>query len=340
VTAPTTTPEIDHYLAAVRSALADLSAEDRDDLMEDVASHLAEIAAELRAENTGSLETRLGKPADYAAELRSSAGLPVSGPQARQAWRTGLSAAVASSPLGRGLAAASDNRQVAALRAFLPELRPGWWVFRGYLAVWLLSLFFGNLPGVIPTFGHNALPGVLFTAAAIWASVRLGRHWLAHPPRRGWLVLGTGCAVLAVLLFVVTGFGPGRSGDRSYTSYTGPAQNGTDGLESNIYAFDSDGKPLTGVQLFDQDGQPIELTQPVLDANGNEVPMISRFNTAGIPVNNVFPRVPANGVVPVAPFAPPRLAPSGIASPSPAPGQSAAASPSPGPKPSTQPSPR
>ena len=56
MTAPTTTPEIIRYRDAVRAALADLSAEDRDDLMEDVESHLTEVAAE----NDGSLARLVG----------------------------------------------------------------------------------------------------------------------------------------------------------------------------------------------------------------------------------------------------------------------------------------
>ncbi|MDP9239091.1 MAG: hypothetical protein M3O55_00380 [Actinomycetota bacterium] len=330
MTAPTTTPEIDRYVAAVRVALADLSAEDRDDLMEDVESHLAEVAAE----NTGSLEARLGKPADYAAELRSSAGLPMTGPQVRQSWRTGLSAAVADSPVGRRLAAITGNRQYAALRRFMVELRPGWWVMRGYLVVLLLSG--GQRSGIFPRIAGNALLGLVLTIAAVWASVRLGRHWQSHPPtNRFWVVLVTALTGIVVLLMIVSGW----SGVSRPEYYSGPGPVGkAEGIAnlSNIYAFDSEGNALTGVQLFDQDGNPIDVTGPMFDRNGMEVPLRPLFNAAGAPVNNVFPRQSANGVVPVAPFVAPRLAPSAPSSPAPSAGPSAAASPSP----SAVPSPR
>lgn len=330
MTAPTTTAEITRYTEAVRAALADLSAEDRDDLMEDVEAHLTEVAAEGR----GSLEERLGAPGEYAAELRASAGLPVTGPAPRQSWRTGLSAAVAASPLGRGLTAAAGNRQVAAFRAFLPELRPGWWVFRGYLAVWLLAWFTGGgSAAILPRVGGNAVLGFLLMIAAVWASVRLGRHWQVHPPDRGWVVLGTAGAVLLTAFFLLAG------GSRSGFSadYAPPAQPVDQRLQlTNIYAFDSDGHPLSGVQLFDQDGNPIEPTGPVFDANGNPVPMQPRFDSAGKPVHNVFPREPVDGAGQARPFAPPfsppRLAPSAgpsvTASPSQSPGPSPTQSPS------------
>lgn len=242
---------------------------------------------------------------------------------------------MASSPLGRALGAGSDNRHVAAFRSFLPELRPGWWVFRGYLAAWLVSLVLGEYPGVVPTIGRSAVLGLLLTAVAIWASVRLGRHWMARPPRHGWVVLSVAAAVVAVLAFVFTGWGLGRG---PHPSYSEPAYGGVGGQVNNIYAFDSDGRPLSGVQLFDQDGNPIDVTTPVFGGDGNEVPMRTRLNAAGAPVHNVFPREPADRIPPALPFAPPRLAP--LASPAPSASPSVAPSAAASPSPSAVPSPR
>jgi hypothetical protein len=336
VTAPTTAPEIERYLAAVRAALADLSTEDREDLMEDVASHLADVAAEGR----GTLEDRLGKPWDYAAELRSAAGLPVAGRATRQSWSAGLSAAVASSPVGRALAAASENRQVRDFRGFLPELRPGWWVLRGYLAVLLLSAVFGEgSAGIIPRVGNSALLGLLLTMAAMWGSVRLGRRWQAHPPGKRWAVAGAVTAVVLGVFFLATGFGFNRSS--SPDVYYGPPPESASVSDSltNIYAFDADGHPLTGVQLFDQDGKAINVTASY-DANGNELHMQRRFTVSGVPVDNVFPRQPADGIGQAPPFAPPRLAPTAGPSPSPSVAPSGGASPVPTPTPTPTPSPR
>lgn len=66
--------EVEHYLAGMRAALADLPAAEVAEIMEDVEAHLAEIAAELDEGET--LEQRLGTPDAYAQELRNAAGYP------------------------------------------------------------------------------------------------------------------------------------------------------------------------------------------------------------------------------------------------------------------------
>ena len=62
---------LDRYLAGVREALADLPEDVRDELLEDLPAHFAEVLAE----HDGSLDDRLGPPAAYAADLRAAAGL-------------------------------------------------------------------------------------------------------------------------------------------------------------------------------------------------------------------------------------------------------------------------
>ena len=65
------------YVDAVRTALADLPADDLAEIVEDVRDHVEQVSAELGAEATAAaLEERLGTPAVYAAELRSAAGYP------------------------------------------------------------------------------------------------------------------------------------------------------------------------------------------------------------------------------------------------------------------------
>jgi hypothetical protein len=66
---------------------------------------------------------------------------------------------------------------------FLPELRPAWWVLRGYLAVQLVAvatslLFRGaGLSFPVPTLLGSPVLGLLATVAAVAGSVRLGRKW-------------------------------------------------------------------------------------------------------------------------------------------------------------------
>lgn len=65
------------YLSRVRTALADLPANEIEELLEDVRPQLAEMEAEAGASaRVEDLVTRLGTPESYAAELRASGGYP------------------------------------------------------------------------------------------------------------------------------------------------------------------------------------------------------------------------------------------------------------------------
>ena len=72
---PTTAvpPEVSEYLAAVRAALDDLPATERDDLLAEVEPSLLDAASE----TGGNVSARLGPAEDFAAELRTAAGLQV-----------------------------------------------------------------------------------------------------------------------------------------------------------------------------------------------------------------------------------------------------------------------
>lgn len=86
--------EVADYVAQVRSALADLPAATRDELLEDLTEHLTEVAAE----GQGSLAERLGPPAAYAAALRSAAGAPTDGGRSRDAGQRLIAAVRRSAP--------------------------------------------------------------------------------------------------------------------------------------------------------------------------------------------------------------------------------------------------
>jgi len=60
--------DVASYASAVRAALGALPDTERESLLEDLENHLAEVASESGL----SLHERLGKPEDYAAELRSA----------------------------------------------------------------------------------------------------------------------------------------------------------------------------------------------------------------------------------------------------------------------------
>ena len=71
----TTTAAAADYLERVRTELADLPAGELEEVLDDVAGHLEEVASEIGDD----LESRLGTPREYAAELRAAAGYPAAG---------------------------------------------------------------------------------------------------------------------------------------------------------------------------------------------------------------------------------------------------------------------
>ena len=177
------------YLAAVEHELADLSAEDRSALPEDLALHLEALTAE---DDGRPLAVRLGDPVSYAADLRAAAGLPA---RRDGAWvgtadlRARWVALLATPAAQRVLPAARE------LLRLVQELRPAWWVLRGYLVVFVASA--AELDGAsdfpVPApFGSPVL-GLLLVVAAVAGSVALGRRTLPRPlnfiPALGGLVL-------------------------------------------------------------------------------------------------------------------------------------------------------
>ncbi|MEU6780509.1 hypothetical protein ABZ912_15010 [Nonomuraea angiospora] len=232
------TPE--QYAQAVRDALADHP--DRGELLEDLDDHLAEIAAESELP----LEDRLGPPEVYAEELAAAYGdRPESGGKRRldpRAWALGAHTRL----MGQG--------PYRSFVGFLPELRPGWWVLRGYLLALLLLALTGE-GGIVP----SDLAGWALVAAGVWISVWIGRR------RRGRVAAGLVGAlnlVAALTLFAgmveAASYGP----DGVRVVMANPEQVWVDAASSNndvynIKPYAKDGTPLSDVYLYDQDGKPL-----------------------------------------------------------------------------------
>ncbi|MFI7230765.1 hypothetical protein ACIBO5_46810 [Nonomuraea angiospora] len=233
------TPE--QYAQAVREALADHP--ERGELLEDLDDHLAEIAAESELP----LEDRLGPPEVYAEELAAAYGdRPEGGGKRRidpRAWALGAHTR---------LMAQGPYRSFVG---FLPELRPGWWVLRGYLLAMLLLALTGE-GGLVPP----NLAGWALVAAGVWISVWLGRA------RRG--RLATGLIGALNLVAALTLF----AGMVDAASYGGPQQArvvmanpqpvwvdpaSSNDRVYNIKPYGKDGTPLSDVYLYDQDGKPL-----------------------------------------------------------------------------------
>ncbi|MCI0686858.1 MAG: hypothetical protein L0Y54_06430 [Sporichthyaceae bacterium] len=245
--------EVARYAAAVRAALDDLPEHERDDLLEDLEDHLREVDADTE----GSLTDRLGPPTRYAEELRASAGLSVSGGRPRRAHRwQGLARA------RRFWQTVRSHRTVRATVDLVPELRPAWWLVRAYVVVQLLSwLIYAKTDALIPIQFGSKVVGVAVLLLACVASVRLGRRAVDVGRSDPRYVIANTLLALAAIAFAVQlaeiDDDPGYA--ESYELVGDGLRNGT--LVTNIIPVDSDGRLLTEVHLYDQDGQPLIQSQ-------------------------------------------------------------------------------
>ena len=242
----TMTAEARAFAAAVRAELADLPEDDAAELLEDVEQHLAEADAEGRL-------PELGSPAAYAAELRAAAGLPPRG--GGDAWAPLRTAR-------RWVARLTATRAYTEVRAFAPELRPGWWVARGYLAVVALAFWtHHSLREVVPIphVSGNVLLGVGATVAAVVASVAWGRRRASYGRVPRALTIAANALTVVVALAVLD-----NAANRSYSSYHYlPASFPPEGLHGpfgqidDIYPYDDQGRPLDGIRLYDRSGNAL-----------------------------------------------------------------------------------
>jgi hypothetical protein len=248
--------EVRAYARQVRAALADVPADRLTELLEDLEEHLVEVAAE----GGEPLAVRLGPPAGYAAELRRAAGLPVptgstaaSGPTG-PTWRTDVE---------ERLDRLRTSEQFTAVRDFLPELRPAWWVLRAWAPqVAVDAVFFGHTSFPVPSLGLSPLVGLVVTGALITWSVRRGLRVRENPdlrdPRLAIAVNGV-LAVLALVALVAVGDQPEPAIAYSYPDQGPTSLAHDDGTPiTNIHPYSSTGEALSGVLLYDQEGRPID----------------------------------------------------------------------------------
>jgi hypothetical protein len=254
----TDTEQITAYVAAVRAALAGLPDQTRDELIEDLPDHLAEVLAD----GIGSLHDRLGPPEVYAAELLASTGFVGGFPdpppkvdhlaEMRDTVLLRLRAADLKVGPVLGYAKASD---------FLVLLRPAWWVLRGYLAAMVLArvLDGGSQPlGLLPRIGGSGVVAVVLLGVAVWASIWLGRRsvQLAAGPKYA-LWAGTAVLILVALAGFVSADSSTRGSYYEDAGYTDPY-----GHVQDVFVYDRQGRLVEGARLFDQEGQPIRLGNP------------------------------------------------------------------------------
>ena len=284
-------PEVRDFLAAVRAQLADLEPEEQREILDGLEADLSDLVAEHGGE-------ALGDPVAYARELRTAAGFEPE--MARARGRLDLGAGV------QGFL--DDSHRVwDRLLGTLPRdvvpllgwLRPLWWIARAWAAVELVDLLVGRgrYASDLTVVPHLRGYGWVGLVVAVVVSVQVGRGVIWPGGSRGVLarsvlVLLNAVAVVTVALALAQlGDSPrspntyGRGWNAGYRAASEELQSSVDkaGLYadgkwvSNIYPYDAQGRPLVGVQLFNQIGQPInvvtqpEYKAPEYDDNGNPV---------------------------------------------------------------------
>ncbi|MDR7253653.1 hypothetical protein J2X46_002643 [Nocardioides sp. BE266] len=280
-------PDVAAFVARVRECLADLSEEDRLELTEGLEADLTDQVAE----HDGGV---LGDPEAYARELRTAAGFePVA--RRRTRLRADVSLAERVEDLTRRWEELIAHRRVAPVWHLLVALRPAWWVVRAWAAAVVVARL---VPGWYP-YGLTWLPGVpvgvglALLAACIVGSalVGMGRLWpggTSSVLARTTLLLLNVAAVVAVP--VINGQLDRLSWDRYSQGYNEAQWGGNEqGLLNrgqqvcNIAAYDAEGQPLEGVQLFDQAGRPLDVR--CYDQQATKVPWVLGDVTRW----NVFP---------------------------------------------------
>jgi hypothetical protein len=263
------------FAASVRATLSDLPSDQAEVLLEDLEDHLREIAAEA----DGPLSERLGPPEQYAQELRAAYGAAQGERRKDPAFHD----------LHRGVARVKGSAWYRELRAFLPELRPAWWVLRAYLLVLILTAAFSpgyNLRPIPNPFSTRGLLEIVVALFAIVLSVRLGRR--NRPLARGGRLLANGANVAIAVLALPVLISMGTFPYAAVMTYAGQSVNQPlttpDGLVTNIYAYSKDGKPLTDVLLYDQEGRPLMLGKDIGDVT-SDYPV----GADGLPITNAYP---------------------------------------------------
>jgi hypothetical protein len=260
------TPEGEAFLARVRDELADLPPDERDELLEDIESHVAELSGE----GDVPLAARLGSAEEFARELRHSAGLPPRVPAVVDS-RLAAARAVLERVVRRG----------AALREEV-DAALVWHLARGWLLAVAVAVVIGEIGNTsawgyahawLPHAGFRGYGAVVALVAIVGASVLVGRRAAAGRA----IALDRAATALALVAIVPAAWhldSPPRAPHSSsapfttsieYRSTPGLALNG---LEiRNIFPYTRDGKPLNDVLLYLADGQPLEVGAVNVDPN-------------------------------------------------------------------------
>lgn len=265
-------PEVADFLDKVRARLSDLTDEEREELLGGLEADLSELVSD------GGSVAELGDPRAYADELRSAAGLEhVRRRAGRPRGPRRSTREVVATDLDRvkdrweALMTSSPGR--AQVWDVVQTLRPAWWVLRAWVAVQVLDVSSGpwEYATLIPRFGDD-VSGKLILLGAVVVSVLLGlrRTWPAsHAPRSVLarvVLLGLNSFAALMLLLVVSAFPSSWTlnqviyGDWGHQPSRDSGLTNDGRLVRNVFAYDAEGNPLQGVQLYDQNGRPLAVS--------------------------------------------------------------------------------
>lgn len=238
----TLSPAKAHYIEQVSAGLADLSEEERDEVIQDLGTHLAELPDD-------EVVSVLGAPAEFVTEFRASAGLDKPGRLHGLVSRSRARLEIWSARLSR--------------ITRWPQWRHLWVWSRGWL---VLSVFLAMGGGVafyhfpIPAVGGRTSTGLIMVAAATWLSVWLDRQpngRLRDMASVAYSALGIYALSAGILGGVALGYPAQFIQFESEGAMDGYPMTGHDGVAiENIFAYDRDGNPIE-VILFDQLGRPL-----------------------------------------------------------------------------------
>lgn len=272
-TSPAISPDVRLFVARVRTELADLDPDEVLEITDGLEADLAELVAE---RGPGAL----GDPVEYAGELRAAAGLSSAGPaRMRRGVRAGLTELLDNAHARWD---ALVDHSPGDVRPVLDWLRPLWWIVRGWVAVQVayLVLAGGSYPGGLDLVPHLGGFGWIPLAVAVAGSVALGlgRFWPGGSRGLVARVVLLGLNLFAVLMLPpVLGWAAGPDQDAYSLGFADgqasayPAWDASYGIDeqagvysngrwvTNVYPYDAEGRPLVGVQLFDQLGEPINV---------------------------------------------------------------------------------
>ncbi|GLK17312.1 hypothetical protein [Herbiconiux flava] len=244
------------FAAAVRRHLDDLPLEDIDDLTGGLEADLSEQASDEQG------DLHLDDPAAYAEELRASAGLPPRTSSALPLRRRVEQRLDALEAATRRIA--HSTRLGSGMVGFALAVRPVWWVLRGWVVYQLLTVVVLGQSALVPT----GLVMWVMLFASLVLSVQWGRgRWAPGRFLRGLRVAVSVIAIVALPFVAVWALNEARAneGSSSAVSYTDPTGLWFDGQRvTNIFGYDAEGNPVTDLQLFDQNGEPLVATGAAL----------------------------------------------------------------------------